>query len=73
MPATLCELSHYEHDRISCGICSRNPRGCVVVKRDLQEILDKNLIQITRDRDEDEHGVNVIVPHFNILESVVIA
>lgn len=39
----------------------------------LQEMLDGNLIQITRDRDEDEHGVNVIVPHFNILGPIVIA
>ena len=37
-----------------------------MVKRDLQEMLDQNLIQITRDRDEDEHVVNVIVPRFNI-------
>lgn len=25
MHATLCELSHYEHDHVSCHICSRNP------------------------------------------------
>lgn len=72
MHATLCELSGYEHNHVSCRICSRNPRGYVVVKRDLQEMLDENLIQITRDMDEDKHGVNVIVPHFNIPEPVVI-
>ena len=44
-----------------------------MVRRYLQEILDQNLIQITKDRDEDEHEVNVIVPHFNIPEPVVIA
>lgn len=43
------------------------------MKRDLQEMLDQNLIQITRDRYEDEHELNVIVPHFNIPEPVVIA
>ncbi|XP_050918505.1 uncharacterized protein LOC127135924 [Lathyrus oleraceus] len=73
MHATLCKLSHYENDHVSCCICSRNPRGCVVVKRDLQEMLDQNLIHITRDRDEDEHGVNAMVPHFNIPKRVVIA
>lgn len=40
MHATLCELSHYEHDHVSCRIYSRNPRGCTVVKRDLQELLE---------------------------------
>lgn len=44
-----------------------------MVKRDLQEILDKYIIQITKDRDEDEHGMSVIVPHFNIPEPIVIA
>lgn len=66
MHATLCELSYYEHDHASCHICSRNPRGCPMVKRDLQEMLDQNLIQIIRDKDEDEHEVNFIVPRFNI-------
>ncbi|XP_050919131.1 uncharacterized protein LOC127136637 [Lathyrus oleraceus] len=61
------------HDHVSCHICSRNPRGCPVVKRYLKEMLDQNLIQIMRDKDEDEHDVNVIIPHFNIPEPVVIA
>ncbi|XP_050878569.1 uncharacterized protein LOC127082379 [Lathyrus oleraceus] len=72
MHVTLCELSYYEHDHVSLHIHSRNPRGCVVVKRDLQEMLDQNLIQITRDRNEEEHEVNIIVPRFNIPEPVVI-
>lgn len=29
---------------------------------------DQNLIHIMRDRDEDEHEVNVIIPRYNILE-----
>ena len=66
MHAMLCELSYYEHDHASCDVCSRDPRGCIVVKRDLQEMLDQNLIQVTRDRNEDENEVNVIVPHFNL-------
>lgn len=43
-----------------------------MIKRDLQETLDQNLIQITRDRDEDENEVNVILLHFNIPEPVMI-
>ncbi|XP_050890471.1 uncharacterized protein LOC127095887 [Lathyrus oleraceus] len=72
MHATLYELRYYEHGHASCQVCSRDPRGCVVVKRDLQEMLDQNLIQVTRDRNEDEHEVNVIVPRFNLPEPVVI-
>ena len=36
-------------------------------------MLDQNLIEITRDKDEDEHEVNVIVPRLNIPEPIVIA
>lgn len=36
-------------------------------------MLDQNLIQITRDRDEDEHEVNVIFPHSNLPKPVMIA
>ena len=73
MHTTLYELSYYENDHASCHVCSNDPRGCAVVKRDLQEMLDQNLIQVTRDRNEDEHEVNVIVPRFNLSEPVVIA
>ncbi|XP_050889248.1 uncharacterized protein LOC127094461 [Lathyrus oleraceus] len=73
MHASLCELIYYEHDHASCQVFSRDPRGCAIVKRDLQEMLDQNLIRVTRDRKEDEHEVNVIVPHFNIPKPVVIA
>ncbi|XP_050889160.1 uncharacterized protein LOC127094363 [Lathyrus oleraceus] len=60
MQATLCELTYYEHDRASCQVCSGDPRGCVVVKRDLQEMLDQKLIQVMRDRNEDEHEKTVV-------------
>ncbi|XP_050877328.1 uncharacterized protein LOC127081085 [Lathyrus oleraceus] len=73
MHTTLCELRYYEHDHASCQVCSRDPRGYVVMKIDLQEMLDQNLIQVTRDKNEDEHEVNIIVPYFNPPESVVIA
>lgn len=65
MHTTLCELSYYEHDHASCDVCSRDPQGCTVVKRDLQQMLDQNLIQVRRDRNGGEHEVNIIVPHFN--------
>lgn len=36
-------------------------------------MMDQNIIQITRDKNEDEHEVNVIVPRFNIPGQVVIS
>lgn len=35
------------------------------MKRDLQEMLDQNLIQVIRDINDDVHEVNVIIPRFN--------
>ncbi|XP_058757379.1 uncharacterized protein LOC131630634 [Vicia villosa] len=68
MHATLCEYSHYEHNHAACRICSVNSRGCYIVRRDLQEMMDQGLIEILRDRDEGD--VNVIEPYFEIPECV---
>lgn len=35
-------------------------------------MLDQNLIQVTRDRNKDEHQVNTIIPQLNLPESVVV-
>ncbi|XP_058774539.1 uncharacterized protein LOC131648830 [Vicia villosa] len=70
MHTTLCEYSHYEDNHASCIICSIDSRGCYIVRKDLQEMLDQGLIEILRDRDKDD--VNVIEPYFEILESVEI-
>ncbi|XP_058770183.1 uncharacterized protein LOC131643835 [Vicia villosa] len=65
MHAGLCRLAYFQHDHAACTICSRNSRGCLVVRRDLQRLLDQRLITITYDRNED-NDVNVVAPHFNI-------
>ena len=65
MHKTLCTISDCEHDHDSCTICSVNPRGCSVVKRDIQKLMDENVIQIQQSRDIDD--VNVIVPVFKTL------
>lgn len=31
----ICLVSECEHDHEGCVICSVNPRGCVIVKRDI--------------------------------------
>ena len=72
MHRTLSEYCDIEHDYAGCCICSVNPRGCVIVKRDIQRLIDERMIEVTTERNEVENEVNVIVPHFNIPERVVI-
>lgn len=40
----LCLVSYYEHDHDGCVICSTNPRGWVIVKKDIQRLMDENVI-----------------------------
>ncbi|KAI5390126.1 hypothetical protein KIW84_075450 [Lathyrus oleraceus] len=70
----LCDYSHMEHDHDKCRICSVNRLGCRQVRRELQELLDDDTIEILQNRnvDEDEPEVNVISPVFKIPEPVVI-
>lgn len=70
MHRTLCLISDCEHDHDVCTICSVNPRGCMIIKRDIQKLMDKNVIQIQQSRDIDD--VNVIITMFKTLERVVI-
>ncbi|KAI5396378.1 hypothetical protein KIW84_062544 [Lathyrus oleraceus] len=71
MHKDICMVSDCEHDHNGCAICSVNPRGCMVVKRDIQRLMDEGLIQIVQSRHVDDN-VNVIVPVFKTLERVVI-
>ncbi|KAI5436026.1 hypothetical protein KIW84_022456 [Lathyrus oleraceus] len=70
MHRTLCLISDCEHDHDGCAICSVNPHGCMIVKKDIQKLMDENVIQIQQSRDIDD--VNVIMPVFKTLERVVI-
>ena len=42
----LCLVSDCEYNHDGCVICSVNPRGCVIVKRDIQKLMDEGVIQI---------------------------
>lgn len=68
---TLCLISECEHDNDGCVICSVNPRGCVIVKRDIQKLMDEDVIQSEQSRDMG-NNVNIIVLVFKTLERVVI-
>lgn len=67
----LCLVSHCEHDHDGCVICSINPRGCVIVKRDIQRLTDETVIRVQQSRYMG-NDVNIIVPVFKTPERVVI-
>ena len=67
----LCMVSHCEHDHDGFVICIVNPRGCVIVKRDIQTLMDENVIQVQQSRYMG-NDVNVIVLVFKTPERVVI-
>lgn len=41
----LCLVSDCEDEHDGCVICSVNPRGYVIVKRDIQNLVDENLFK----------------------------
>ena len=41
----LCLISDCEHDHDGCVICSINPRGCAIVKMDIQKLMDEMLFK----------------------------
>ncbi|KAI5413512.1 hypothetical protein KIW84_057907 [Lathyrus oleraceus] len=65
-------VSDCEHDHDGCAICSINPRGCMIVKRDVQRLMEEGLIQIVQSRHIDD-DVNIIVTVFKTPERVVIS
>ncbi|KAI5389425.1 hypothetical protein KIW84_074904 [Lathyrus oleraceus] len=71
MHKDICMVNDCEHDHDGCAICSVNPRGCMIVKRDIQWLMDEGMIQIVQSRHVDD-DVNVIVPVFENPERVVI-
>jgi hypothetical protein len=44
MHKDICLVSEYEHDHDGCAIYNVNPRGCVVVKKDIQRLMDEGMI-----------------------------
>ncbi|KAI5431679.1 hypothetical protein KIW84_035732 [Lathyrus oleraceus] len=71
MHKDVCMVSECEHDHDGCVVCSVKPRGCEVVKRDIQCLMDEGMIQIVQSRHVDD-DVNVIVPVFKQSEKLVI-
>lgn len=66
----MCEMILFNHDHEACDICSVNPRGCIQVQNDVQGLLDRKELIVTRkNKDKD---VCVITPVFRTREPLVI-
>ncbi|GAU10139.1 hypothetical protein TSUD_420040 [Trifolium subterraneum] len=57
----MCEAKLFSHDHETCEKCLRNPQGCSRVQEDIQRLMDKGELVVTK-KSED---VCVIVPEFN--------
>ncbi|GAU10658.1 hypothetical protein TSUD_419880, partial [Trifolium subterraneum] len=58
----MCEAKLFSHDHATCEECLKGPRGCSRVQEDIQRLMDKGELVVTK-KSED---VCVIVPEFNV-------
>ena len=58
MHVAICKVGYCTHDHAACNACSEDTRGCDKIKSDLQDMMDKNLIQVIRLKDDPEVEVN---------------
>jgi len=66
----MCEATMFSHNHGVCEVCSVDPRGCVQVQNDVQGLLDRRELMVTR-RDKGK-DVCVVTPVFKIREPLVI-
>ncbi|GAU10285.1 hypothetical protein TSUD_421640, partial [Trifolium subterraneum] len=58
----MCEAKLFSHDHATCEESLKNPQGCSQVQEDIQRLMDKGELVVTK-KSED---VCVIVPEFNV-------
>ncbi|GAU10257.1 hypothetical protein TSUD_418800 [Trifolium subterraneum] len=58
----MCEAKLFTHDHVTSEKCLKNPQGCSRVQEDIQRLMDKGELVVTK-KSED---VCVIVPEFNV-------
>ena len=71
---TLSELAYVGpkcHKYKRCNTCRRNPQGCPRVRNDIQDLLDRRIIIVLRNRGEEE--VFAIGPQIKELEPIEIS
>jgi hypothetical protein len=60
----MCEAKMFNHDHTVCEICLIDPHGCSQVQRDIQGLMDKGELLVTKKSE----GVSGIVPEFNVAD-----
>jgi len=58
--ARMCEVALFSHDHAACNECSANLRGCLLVRRDIQMLMDAQVLVVERE----DKSVCVITPVF---------
>jgi len=58
--AKMCKADLFSHDHATCNECSANPRGCLLVRRDIQMLMDAQILVVERE----DKSVCVITPVF---------
>ncbi|GAU39246.1 hypothetical protein TSUD_396930 [Trifolium subterraneum] len=58
----MCEAKLFSHDHAACEVCLKKSQGCSRVQEDIQRLMDKGELIVTR-KSED---VCVIIPEFNV-------
>jgi hypothetical protein len=60
----MCEAKMFNHDHSACEVCLSDPHGCSQVQKDIQGLMDKGELLVTK-KSEDVCG---IVPEFNVAD-----
>ncbi|GAU49409.1 hypothetical protein TSUD_92550 [Trifolium subterraneum] len=58
----MCEAKLFSHDHATCEECLKNPQGCSRVQEDIQRLMNKGDLVVTKKSDD----VSIIVPEFNV-------
>ncbi|XP_039686840.1 uncharacterized protein [Medicago truncatula] len=56
----MCEAAMFSHNHNSCEVCSVDPRGCVQVQNDVQGLMDRGELVVTRE----DKSICVVIPVF---------
>ncbi|XP_039683789.1 uncharacterized protein [Medicago truncatula] len=56
----MCEAAMFSHNHNSCEVCSVDPRGCVQVQNDVQGLIDRGELVVTRE----DKNICVVIPVF---------
>ncbi|RHN68190.1 hypothetical protein MtrunA17_Chr3g0111161 [Medicago truncatula] len=56
----MCKAAMFSHNHNSCEVCSVDPRGCVQVQNDVQGLMDREELVVTREN----KSICVVIPVF---------